>query len=440
MNKNFHLLKFISIIFFSTTAYSSSSSYLIANSAVNSFDYENANIYYEVLEIDSFNISDLNKKLLTLINLNLLKEATLVAKKILSLDPSNEEAWIVELVYAKLLNFEEVFHRFSKINKKEEFKIIDYVFFENNNLKRSNEDIARSIFDIVQLTFKQDKKKKQNYNYLLFYLSLIATLDSNFNESYFYSALIYEELKNYSKAEAYYLKIKSDNYLFLESQKKIAINKSYIGNSQETENLLLSLIKLNNENEDLIISLADFYRNANNFKKAIFYYTKILDNSSYDKDLQWIIFYKRGICYEQSNKWENAEDDFLNALQIKPNAHQVLNYLAYGWLERNQFLNKSLEMLILAYEKNPQSHYILDSLAWAYYKKNNFKEASNLMEKVISMAPGEVISLDHLGDIYFAMGRKREAKFIWIQAMELAEPGDKIIPLIEIKIEKINAG
>ena len=31
------------------------------------------------------------------------------------------------------------------------------------------------------------------------------------------------------------------------------------------------------------------------------------------------------------------------------------------------------------------------------------------MEKVIDIAPGEAISLDHLGDIYYAMNRKREA-------------------------------
>ena len=43
------------------------------------------------------------------------------------------------------------------------------------------------------------------------------------------------------------------------------------------------------------------------------------------------------------------------------------------------------------------------------------------MEKVIEIAPGEAISLDHLGDIYFSLGRKREAHYIWKQAKDLAE-------------------
>ena len=90
----------------------------------------------------------------------------------------------------------------------------------------------------------------------------------------------------------------------------------------------------------------------------------------------------------------------------------MLNYLAYGWVERDIFLDRSLKMLKIAHEKDPNSHYILDSLAWAHFKKNNLIIASELMEEVISRAPGEAISLDHLGDIYFAMGRRREALYI----------------------------
>ena len=58
----------------------------------------------------------------------------------------------------------------------------------------------------------------------------------------------------------------------------------------------------------------------------------------------------------------------------------------------------------------------------AQSEQTSTKKAVNLMEEVIKMAPGEAISLDHLGDIYFALGRKREAYFMWNQANDLAEP------------------
>ena len=62
------------------------------------------------------------------------------------------------------------------------------------------------------------------------------------------------------------------------------------------------------------------------------------------------------------------------------------------------------------------------------------------MEEVIIRAPAEAISLDHLGDIYFAMGRRREALYMWRQARDLAEPEDNIIDKILIKLNKYDAG
>ena len=62
------------------------------------------------------------------------------------------------------------------------------------------------------------------------------------------------------------------------------------------------------------------------------------------------------------------------------------------------------------------------------------------MEKVIQLAPAEAISLDHLGDIYFELGRKREAYFMWKQAKDLAEPDDDITDSVQLKIDQYNAG
>ncbi len=154
----------------------------------------------------------------------------------------------------------------------------------------------------------------------------------------------------------------------------------------------------------------------------------------------WNIYYMRGICYERLDDWDKAEKDFLTSLDIKPESPNVLNYLAYGWVEREIKLDESLMMLKAAYNANPESFYIIDSLAWAYFKKNDLNEAARLMEKVIDLAPGEAISLDHLGDIYYAMNRKREAIHFWKQALELAEPEDEIEDKVRSKLDRFNAG
>ena len=96
-------------------------------------------------------------------------------------------------------------------------------------------------------------------------------------------------------------------------------------------------------------------------------------------------------------------------------------------------------MLVDANNANPDSHYILDSLAWAYFKKKNYVKAAELMEEVIDMVPGEAISLDHLGDIYLALNRKREAIYFWRQAKDLAKPEDEITENIQKKLSEHDA-
>ena len=441
MHKPSIIIQCIVIFFISSKAYSlSSSSYLIANSAMSFFDYEEANTYYENSDIENLNDSDLEKKLIAYVNTGSLDNASKVAKEILRNDNSNQDAWLVYLTHAKLNNISEPFYELKKQREVEELSIIKFVFYNNYQIKKSNDHIAQSLLDIVQASNANNNNTLQGFEYLLFYLSLSLNLNPKFNESFFITAQLYQIAKNYEKAEKFYNKVRKDHNLYLESQKNIAINKIHQNNTKKAEEELISLIDGHPNNENLFVSLADFYKSTKQYKRAIPYYSIILNNQDLDKDQRWRLLYMRGICYHKINNWTSAEEDLLKSLDINPESSQVLNYLAYSWIEKNVFLNKSLKMLKKAYEKNPESHYILDSLAWAHFKKNNLKIASQLMEEVIIRAPAEAISLDHLGDIYFAMGRRREALYMWRQARDLAEPEDNIIDTILLKLNKYDAG
>ena len=417
-----------------------SSSYLISKTAINLFDYEAA---YSSLNESDIELGErhLVDKLLILVSLNLMAEAKVVSEEILTLNNLNQEAWVVSLVHATVeypLD-SRAFDEFKQKIHKTEMSLLYYIFFTEDGRIKKNDFAAKSIFEVVQAS-KEDFNNVANYTYMLFYLSLASLLDPEFNESYFYSAQIYQVLQNFQKAEILYKKINENHNLYIESQKNIAFNKTKMGFFNEGEKILLELIKKNKNSENLILALADIYRFERKYEEAIKYYTKIIDAENIFFSELWRIHYLRGVSYERLSKWRLAEKDFLLSLEIKSNSPQVLNYLAYGWLERNQNLDQSIEMLKKAYKANPQSYYILDSLAWGYYKNNQLQKALDLMEEVIVLAPGEAISLDHLGDIYFSMKRKREAVFFWRQALDLAEPEDKIVDLLQKKIAENDDG
>ena len=435
MHKLYIGIKCLVLIFISAQAYSfSSSSYLVANFAISFFDYEEAYAHYDQSSEQNLNITDLEKKLLAYVNTNSLNKASFVAEEILRIDKKNQEAWLAYLINAKLNNLEAPFNEFKKERREEDLKIVEFIFF-NNSQKKNNRAIAQSIFEVVQTSMSDNNTSFRNYDYLLFYLSLCLNLNEEFDEVYYYIAKLYENLKKYEIAKKFYDKISIKHPLYVESKKNIAINKRYENNIEAAEEDLISLINNNIGNANLLIALADLYRSTKQYKKAILYYSKIL-NTNINDDLKSNLLFMRGICYERLNNWQSAEEDFLNSLEINKDSANTLNYLAYAWIERNMFLDRSIKMLNKAHDKSPDSHYILDSLAWAHYKKNNLLIASELMEEVIERAPGEAISIDHLGDIYFAMGRKREAYYMWKQAMDLAEPEDEIIESLTEKLQK----
>ena len=74
-------------------------------------------------------------------------------------------------------------------------------------------------------------------------------------------------------------------------------------------------------------------------------------------------------------------------------------------------------MIESAVSQRPESGYIVDSLAWGLFKLGFYKEAIVPMERAIQLEPHDPIVNDHLGDVLWMIGRKREAAFQWQRAL-----------------------
>ena len=218
---------------------------------------------------------ELNNKLLILINLNLYFEAYEVAKKILKIDKKNQEAWSVYLAYSKSENNLQPFIEYGNLIDDSEMNLLNFVFFEETGQIKDSVTIIKSLFELVQAS-TNNGQSQNNYKFLLFYLSLINLIDLNYYESYYFSAQIYTKLKNYNKAEYYYSKIDSKHYLYVDSQKNIAINKSETNEFEKGEKILIDLIKEDKNDINLLIALADLYRVEEKYSDAINYYTNTI--------------------------------------------------------------------------------------------------------------------------------------------------------------------
>jgi len=436
MIKNSKILLFFLIFLFSKTVFASNSaSFLITQTAINNYDFDQVLYEYSSKKNQEYKNDYLDELISAVITENIII-AEKISRKILLTDPNNQEAKLFIMV--KSFNFKnkkelEVL-RFDSDNQIND--LFEFIFFLNDEIK-SKTDISNSFLEIVKSSYsnKSDNYSK-NYNFLLFYTSLAILINNENYEATFIKGQLLQMIDDYFFAEATYLKIPEQSDYFIDAQRNIAFNYARENGFDDVENKIKFIVKKNNEDYEVKKILADFYRIEKKYNLAIKTYSELIAENQNDL---WYIFYLRGICHEQSDNWEKAELDFLQSLKIKRDSPNVLNYLAYGWIERDIRIDESFVMLTDAYNANPDSHYILDSLAWAYFKKKDYVKAAELMEEVIDMVPGEAISLDHLGDIYFAMNRKREAIYFWRQAKDLAKPEGELIDNIEKKLREYDA-
>jgi len=149
---------------------------------------------------------------------------------------------------------------------------------------------------------------------------------------------------------------------------------------------------------------------------------------------QWRLFYYRGVAYEQSNHWPQAEADLKRALALNPEQPSVLNYLGYSWVDRGQNLDLALQLIEKAVRLKPTDGYIVDSLGWALYKLGRLNDAVKTMETAVQLSGGDATINDHLGDVYWAIGRKREAVFQWTYARD-SSPDKDLLPKIMDKLK-----
>jgi tetratricopeptide (TPR) repeat protein len=184
---------------------------------------------------------------------------------------------------------------------------------------------------------------------------------------------------------------------------------------------------------DALVALGDLLRGEDRFAEAEGAYTRAITRVPEVEERHWRLFYARGITYERTKRWPQAEADLLKALELEPDQPFVLNYLGYSWVDQGLNLDRAKGMLHRAVELRSEDGFIVDSLGWAYYRLGEHDKAVTYLERAVELQPGDPVINDHLGDAYWKVGRKREARFQWQRALTFGPEPDEV-PTIQAKL------
>ncbi len=299
--------------------------------------------------------------------------------------------------------------------------------------KNHNHLISEFLFLISNLYSAQDDFIKSNfYLYLSYYL----------NPKFYYNLSLLAE-NQYSNKEFNRVKEilrefkkEDDFYYWYRLKKEAQIISKKISQKDSLKFIKSNFEKIKKPNEKNLFDIANFYRNAKEYKQAIKYYTILLGIVGDDLEIKSDLFYRRGASNERIGNYEEADRDMLLSLKIDPDDAYVLNYLAYSWLERDYKIKEAIEMLEKAYSLKENDPYIIDSIGWAYYLTEDYVKAETYLKRAVELMPDDAIVNDHYGDILWKLGRKIQARYFWKSVFKMEDVDEELLQKINSKMIK----
>lgn len=278
--------------------------------------------------------------------------------------------------------------------------------------------------------------------YTLLHLRVAGYLRPDHSDARLLTADVLEQLGQHDLAAESYAAFPPEDPSYVTAEIGRAGALKSQGKTDAAIEALQALARTHGDIQRVQFALADILRDAERFDEAKDAYTAAIEIGKAVGKEDWVLYFYRGICHEQSKDWASAEADFRQALALNAKQPQVLNYLGYGLVDRGEKLDEALGMIEKAVAADPEQGYIIDSLAWAYFKLGRYADALQPMEKASLLEPVDPIVTDHLGDVYWKNDRKLEARFQWHRALSF-EPSEadrtRILRKLEVGLDTVMA-
>lgn len=282
--------------------------------------------------------------------------------------------------------------------------------------------------------------QEQGGRFGLLYAHLAQHLRGEFPAADLLVGDILLDLDRFDAAREAYERVPKDHNAYAAAQVGVASALRSLERTDEAIDALRALATLQTDNASAYFALAQVLSAEQRFEECAQAFDEGLARLGRTADRHWGIYYRRGVCLERMGEWDRAEENFLMALELRPNEPDVLNYLGYSLIEQRRRLDEARGYLERAVAERPDSGYIVDSLGWLLFRIGEYEAAAEKLEEAVRLDPVEPVILDHLGDALWKVGRKLEAEFQWKRSLSF-EPTEedraRILRKLDIGLDRV---
>lgn len=349
----------------------------------------------------------------------------------LKLDPYNSSLMFdLASMYSKLGREDDakgIFERLASLNptdKQIQAEIVK-IYFKKNEIEKGFEEFARVIgknnltfnekSQLGELYFNmisQDPKTADVVEYIFKYLN--QSNPDNWIPYYYLGQLDILNKKNDDAADkfvrgAVYADTSADAYVqigyALFTLEKYELAKPVLENG------------LTHASDDFRINYtyALVLQRTGNLPLSIKYYEKAAELNPNELS----IISSLALAYNSNKQYRESNEAYEKALKIDPDNALILNNYAYNLSTRGENLNKALDMVRKAVNKEPGNSSYLDTMGWIFYMMKDYKSAKEYIERAVSVNGSNAVILEHLGDIHYALKDSQKALYFWKKALEI---------------------
>ena len=183
-------------------------------------------------------------------------------------------------------------------------------------------------------------------------------------------------------------------------------------------------VKLDSDTVETYIALADLYRSRGEIDRAIRIRQNLIIRPNLDKKTRLMALFDMGLDYKKGGFLDRALNMFQQVIQEDPKNVRALKEMERIYEDLKEWekayeTRKKIERLERGDHKHILAHYLVE-MAKVEEKKGDLKKAISLLEKAISQCRGCADAYLHLGDIYFKMGKHKDAISEWKKVLKEA--------------------
>jgi tetratricopeptide (TPR) repeat protein len=125
------------------------------------------------------------------------------------------------------------------------------------------------------------------------------------------------------------------------------------------------------------------------------------------------------ILMDDPDGWADGISEARALFAEQPDSVLRLNALGYALIQRPEGLEEGYRLLWRGYAFGQTDYSVVDSLGWAYYLYGRFDDALTLIQRASELSANDPNAeiLDHLGDVYWRLNRRDEARATWREAL-----------------------